>query len=625
MSFSTLLSATGRQPVYMVEWEGDTVLSLDATTGWSAGTDAANLATTTTCKEGAAGLTFDKTGTTVDYFFIVNSTLTVMDMATPAYHRIWVYLPTLTGVDFVYVDAGQDVNNRWRWKWEETVLVAGWNHLYMPPSTVTGYCTSSVVIGSPSLSTVDYMHVGLGVSAAATTYTGVIVDHLTKHPYRYSTGAMTDPVAPTKIGWLQTPSIGTNAERVQDGSVNVGSASLSIVDDGATTLIADLDAFAFPGRTATIKAGKPEDAEDPAAEANWKPIYRGVTFSPQHLGRAWAFELSSLLEKLRRPIMQDATTSSTVTLTGNVVTAWLKLALSTGNGTNNPTYDTLTAVRGAGIAADLFDVTTIAGVRDDFLPNDSCAFEFNKPESDFLAWSFREVFRAYGIVPVVLPDGRLSIQAVVPPFGDDSTRLYSAANVLTPMPDYVETLDNLYNQVTVYYDYDVATDTYAAAPVRQGDTTSQARYGVRDLEIRSKGIPDSTTAQRVAKRILARLGNGAPPIRFEVGMSEQAIELGELVQIDHAQVPDIAAGTYGITDKLAEVVERGFNPSTGRVTLTLALTSYQAGNYRRIGPASLTTDYDGSSAAQRARYCFIADSSNYLGAANDAAHQIGPG
>lgn len=624
MSFASNIAASSKSPLYMVEFDGDTVLSLDSTSGWSVTGQASGLATTATCKEGASGLTFNKSGTGGTTGAIVNTTLGAFDMTAAAYHAFFCYLPSLSGLLRFRLQIGSDTSNYTQWQFQVAGLVAGWNFLRADINTAGANVTITTV-GSPNMAACDYVDFAVVMTASANTLSGIIVDWLTKHPYRYSTGDITSPAATTKSGWLQIPYIGPNAERVQEGSVNVGSASISVVDDGGATVIADMARFAFVGRTATIWMGFRGEAEDPNTQSNWKPIYKGVLFAPQHIGKAWQFQLSSLMEKLRRPVMQDATDSAHVTLSGSdIVTTWLKLALSTGNGTNDPTYDTLTAVRGAGIHQDFFDIAAIEALRDDWLTNDLCSFEFKEPVPDFLAWSFQEVFLAYGIVPVVRADGRLSIEVVRPPYGNDATRTLDETNVITLMPQYTEGLEDLFNQVTVHYNYDLATNSWPDY-TRQGDSTSQGRYGVRDLAIKSKGIIDSATAQRVAKRILARLGNGAPPVRLEVFSKEQDAELGELVEIDHDAVPDTAGGVYGISGQLAEVTQRGFNPQSGRVTLTVALTSYEAGRYRRIGPSSLTAAYDSATTDEKARYLFIADSSDLLGTANDPAHQIGPG
>ncbi len=629
MSFTVQIAALSPQPLYALEADGDTVLSLDVTTGWSGSADVAGFATTTTCKEGAAGLTFNKTGTTEASGYIVNSTLTAFDLTTAAYHGIWVKLPTLADFGNVILRLGSDGSNYIDWRWSRTggyAFVAGWNYLrFWDGSDFTdGGKRTRTVTGTPTTTAIDYMLIGLEFSAASGTYSGFAIDWMQKHPWRYSSGAITTPEAPTKSGWLQVPQIGPSVERAQDGKLSIASASCRVIDGDGSTVITDMDRFAFLGRQWTISMGFRGEAEDPNTQTNWKPIYRGPLFKAPHIGEGWEFQISDGLEKFVRPIMQDATTAATVNITGNVVDVFLKLALSTGNATNNPTYDTLTAVRGAGIMADLFDISEIESERDNWLPTTTCDFTFNKPEPDFLAWAFAEIFLAYGIVPVVKADGRMSIKVVRPAFGSEQSATLTTSNVLTALPAYAESLEEVKNQVTIYYDYDVATDTYAAAPVRQGDTTSQARYGVRDLEIRSKGIPNSTLATKAAKRILARLGNGAPPIQLEALHTQQPRELGEVVAVTHAAVPDTSAGTYGITAKLAEVTARGFNPATGRTSLTVALTSYQQGNYRLIGPAALP-NYDSQTAAQKANYGSISDGSGLLGAANDAGHVIGPG
>lgn len=631
MSFDTNIALFGNKlPVYILELEGDLHLSLDSTSGWSAVTaDATGIATTTTCKEGAAGITYNKSGTGAASGGIQNSTLTAFDLTDSAYRTVWVYLPSLTNVVDFRVSFGQDASNRYSWVYLASALRAGWNRLYMDLN-VQGAGVSLNTQGSPSASACDFCRFTLTLAAAANTMSGIIVDAVRKHPYRYSTGEVTSPVASTKQGWMDTPTVQPNSERVQEGRVNVGAVSVVLVDAGAATVINDLDDFhAFGGQESQLKMGFSGEAEDPnvdpdSGNPNYRTIQRGVVFEPQHMGHAWRIQIHDVLEKFDVPIVEDATEASPVTITGNIVTVLLQLALSTGNATNNPTYDTLTAVRGAGVHADHFDITTIETERDTWLLNDTCSFTFRKPEPSLLTWMFREVFLAYGIVPVVKPDGRFSIKVVRPPFGAEASATFNADNVITPMPQFTFSMENLKNQVTIRHTYDSADDEFDGVTI-QADATSQTAYGVRDLTIESKGIASSTVAQRVAKRILARLGNGAPPIEFDTLGTQQPRELGETAFVTHEGVPDLEAGAYGVTAKLCEITTHGFNPATGSCPTEVSLTSYQVGNYRFIGPSSMTGPYDSNTATQNANYGSISDSSNLLGTANDPTHVIGPG
>jgi hypothetical protein len=118
-----------------------------------------------------------------------------------------------------------------------------------------------------------------------------------------------------------------------------------------------------------------------------------VDTTPHH-GKAWTFQCGDLLRLFRRPFMQDATDDVPVTITGNIVTVFLKLATSTGDGTNKgpfaTNYDTETAAVGAAIPADLFSAD-IESVRDDWMPLDTCSFTFTEPQTSLLDWFLKEV------------------------------------------------------------------------------------------------------------------------------------------------------------------------------------------------------------------------------------------
>lgn len=621
MSYAANLTAGRKSMLHMLELDGDTVLSLDSTSGWSVSGAGASLATTATCKEGAAGLTFDKNNSSTSAN-IINSTLTPFNLTDSAYLAFWIFMPTLTGVTQVRFNVGQNDTDKYQWQYDVSILEVGWNWL-RADINIQGTGVTLVPQGSYSPLACDTIKFTVFTSVAGTTLTGIIVDWVTKHPSRWSTTKISYPRATTGQGMMLPPKIGKHTYDPQYGTLSVAAAEVELVDSGDPDLMSELADWAILGRKTTIEQSFRGETEN---DDNFEPIFRGVIDHIAHTGRGWRYTMGDNLRLFRVPFAQLAAEGSPLVISSrNAITLALQVMLSTGNGTNS-SYDVLAADQGAGIHQDLVDIAGIEQERDDFLTSDLMEFEFREPEGDFLTWFFTEICRPLGIMPRILGDGRISIKVCRPPYGAEQVNTFDRSNIIVAeLPEFTQEREDIFNQIYLKYGWDAATKEFTATPITSENATSIARYGIRRLEIESKGIQDSDTATRVTKRILNKLGLGAPPLRIMAPASAQTIELGEVVAVTvERSVPDLDAGVYGVDSKLAEVQARGWNPESGKCEFDLFFTSYQQGNYRLIGPSGMTGPYDSNSASQNANYGSIADSSDFLGAANDPAHVIGP-
>lgn len=624
MSYATRLAESSKRPVFIAEFDGDTVLSLDSASGWSSaagGADTTGIAATATCKEGTGGIVWNKTGTTLNYSGIQNTTLTPFDFDAGAYHACWLYLPSIADIASVELLVGQAVGTAFRWTIDDSVLVAGWNFLRFDinqQGTGVTYFTS----GSPVVAACDTFRFLVTFDAVGNTLSGMIADWVTKHPYRFATAQPgTAPLVSTKYAWMAVPVMGTRLTKLRDGSIEVGAASFMLTDRDRTTVLDMLVDWAILGRGVTIYMGFRGDTEN---SDNYQPIHRGTVHAAEHKGAAWEFLLMDNLERFQVPFMESASAASPVTVSGNIVTVAMTIALSTGNATNNPTYDTLSAANGAGLLQDFFDVAAIELMRTEW-KTQMCSFEFRSPEVNFLEWFFLEVCLAFGITAKITGTGLLSMSAIHVPYGADTVATLDRTNTLALMPEMKLSKELLYNQVRIDYDWDFATSKFLENYIAN-NAASVARYGTRQLAIKSRGHNVLLDIMAVATAYLARFAEGAPPIKLVGFMALAGIEVGDLVYADRKALPDLASNSYNTTTPyLCEVLEAGLNPATGKTAFTIATTSYRVGNYRKVGPTTLTAAYDSATAAERANYLFIADSSNYLGAANDPAHEVGPG
>lgn len=634
MSYATRLAAASASPVYIWEHDGDEIDAdeFDSVANWSAfGSDEANVdADTDDARSGAASIGWDKTGTSGASGIVETSSVS-FSFLDHAFLTLMVRAPTTTAgaLNFLQIRPGQDGSNLYRWRVPAAFFTEGeWYKIHLSLNVeASDFSGDFTEIGSPTPSGIVYMNIGWVGTSAAYTFTGARVDALRGHPYRISTGKITSPRADTLQGYMTVPSISPNRYDPTEGTLSSASMNAKVIERRSDdAVLADLSAYAMTGRGGTLYMGFRGDAE---TDTNFQPIFRGSLQNARHVGRAWELQASDNLQLLRRPFMQDASDASPVNITGNILDVFLQLALSTGNGNNNATYDTLTATRGAGISQDLIDVEDIERVRDNFMGNDTCDFTFVEPERSALDFFLREVCLAFGVVPVIRGNGKLSVKAVEEGVYPSTTMAdLDNTNIISGvLPAFDLDNERVRNQVRILYDWNTTTDEFDSdTGTTHQNADSIARYGVRELVIEARGIVSATVAQRVAKRVYNYLGEGAPPIELQAFRSQATLEQGDLVNLDLARViPDLEESTYGIAGKRAAVEVRGFNPANNRTTIHAALTSYLAGNYRLIGPSSLVADYDSATATERATYLFIADSSGFLGAANDPAHQIGPG
>lgn len=639
VDFNTNLISGAPQPIYIFELEGPEQVpgNFDSTTGWVIGAAAANIGTTLQAKSGTGALNFDKAAGNVDAF-IENTALPARDATIGAYHRVWVFLSSITDVASVKIRLGTTAFVYWEWTIADTELVVGWNRFYLDIE-VQGTGVTLATVGVPFADNVQTFRATVTFDAAGDLLTDIRVDLLTLHPQRYSTSKVRTPVATTQPGWVKFPKITTNEHDMKTGQLTTGNATIPVIDGGASmgagsfwagpfpvrAVINDIDNFDLLGTESRISLGFRGEIEN---TTNYEDMFRGVLVDTPHQGNSWSFRVIDPMDRFRLPVLQDASEDNPITIGAlNIITVWLQIALSTGNGVNNTTYDVLTAASGAGVSQELFDITTIEAVRDEQLPFDNVTFTFVEPIDDFLEWSFEQVFLAHGIVPVITREGLFSIHVVKPAFGDVTATTFDENNIIAngTIPAFNHTKEDVINQVRMFFSFDAVNDTFTQDPNVEKNQDSIDRFGIRELPITSFGIQDRSVAVRASDRILQRMGNGAPPVNFRSMMSTLDTELGDLVAVTKRNVPDIENAQYRLEGKLLEIFRRGFDPDSSKMIVGARITTFRQGRFRRIAPNSVVAEYDGQTASEQANYASVATAANTLGAALDPAHQVGNG
>lgn len=114
---------------------------------------------------------------------------------------------------------------------------------------------------------------------------------------------------------------------------------------------------------------------------------------------SFVVDVSDVQWSFVRQLFISATQATPVNLTGNPLTLFLRILLSTGNGTNGP-YDVLGALNGLGVPQALVNVTEIELLRDADFPTDSYSFTLVEPEDGktFLEREILKTSNCYGVI-----------------------------------------------------------------------------------------------------------------------------------------------------------------------------------------------------------------------------------
>lgn len=378
----------------------------------------------------------------------------------------------------------------------------------------------------------------------------------------------------------------------EEGRASVGGITVHLLDaDNEITALLATDASAyFHRRKTVIKAGYLG-----LAEADLITITTGwVTgLKLDRSGLVYIFDVTDPQRWLQRKVFRSATEAAPTILQGNPVNIALAVLTSTGAGTNGD-YDWLPAADGLGLDTPVLNVAAIEKVRDDWVPGD-CAymkFTITKPmkAKDFIE---KEICQVLNLYPMVDGAGRYFFQPYKPPLPSAGTIQTIDESTLDRMPGWDANLDDLVTDVEFSYDYDHGNDKYSNEQVYSN--VGARGPGKKPLVIKSKGLRTSFSPGSIAGRALEIIERrkakifarfNAPPlkIKFTARFYEWLAEAGDIVGLTHSLLPDIEAGSRGITDRRMEVIERSINWKSGDVRFTLLDTGFARGDYAVISP-----------------------------------------
>jgi hypothetical protein len=214
-----------------------------------------------------------------------------------------------------------------------------------------------------------------------------------------------------------------------------------------------------------------------------------------------------------------------------------------------------------------------------------------------------------GMCFTVTNTGKLGLMVAKPPIQDSAVTTLDGDDIIG-IPDVQYTNQEMVNEVTLSYDWDVVSRAFSDDTVTVIDADSQSTYDNESpIEIECKPLlatyRGDTLAPRMCRRKLRHFVNPNPTVTLRVLVTHSNINVGDVVRVDIDTLPDQRAGVIG-WDKYMLVVGRRFDWSQGTLELDVIDSAYYGQRYGLIAPSG-TGDHQGVTDEEREKYVFIAD------------------
>jgi len=383
----------------------------------------------------------------------------------------------------------------------------------------------------------------------------------------------------------------------EEGSSSIGGMTITILDyDNEITALIATDTYGFHRKKVTIKAGYKgmDEADLLTICTGW---ITGMSLSGD--GLSYKFSVTDPQKWMQRKIFRSADVTPVV-LQGNPINILLAVLMSTGTPGTNGDHDYLAEINSLGLSSDFINVTEIESVRDSWFPGNSHYMKMTINERiTAKEWIETEILQALNCYPAIDGQGKYSIKPCKPPLaGYTRVQAFTDDNTIK-LPSWDANLSALINDLEIYYDHD--GDDYQTQEV-YADTTSINNRGPgnKTLTIKSKGLHTSIagislntfTADVISRRkesIFNRFA--APPLKIGINsfFDRWLTEVGDIVPVTSSFLPDIEAGTRGLSAARMEVSNITPNWDRGTVQTTLLNTGYAKNIYATVSPSMTVT------------------------------------
>jgi len=407
-----------------------------------------------------------------------------------------------------------------------------------------------------------------------------------------------EPTSPDNTLKRYLKEISGTAQRVipESGKASIGGVTITIndVDDEITALLAT-DSYYFHRKKVTVKVGYAG-----MAEADLLTVMIGwiTDYKKSNDLLSYIFEVTDPRRWFQRYIFREADDTN-VTIQGNPINLLLAILTSTGAKTNGD-HDWLAAINSLGIDDDFINVSNIEKIRDSWFPADSNYMHFTITDRiKAKDWFEKEIFQPLNLYPVIDGQGRFDLKvAYKPPFpAIEESQSFDDDDIIG-QPSWDANLSGVINELELHYDWD-GSDFASIDWHINSDSLNNRGPGKKPLIIKSKGFHTSSHGSRPdrATDVLARRKNAVfgrfatppPKIKFKTHYFHFLTEAGDVCPFTHSLLPDVEAGTPGISSERMEVVNRNPNFKDGTVQFELWGTGFDKSNYCVISPSMTVT------------------------------------
>lgn len=376
----------------------------------------------------------------------------------------------------------------------------------------------------------------------------------------------------------------------EKGRATVGSVAVELLDaNNELTALWKTDSDYFHRKKTTIKAGYVG-----MDEADFITIFTGW-ITGKRAGRnnlSYILDITDPKKWFQRNIFRTSEDTA-ASFTGNAINLLLAWLTSTGAGTNGD-YDWFSATDGLGLDTDHINISAIEQLRDDFYPRPTYWMSFSINERQRAIDFFeKEIFQPLNLYPIIDGQGRFSLRRLVKPLPTTGPIPVINDGDLVGVPGWSENYGELINEVRFSYDYDAVDDEFDTVDYIVDGSINTRGPGKEEIHIESKGFTTGNDAALIAQTRAKTVFNrfAPPPIKINITtrFDKWIEEAGTVIDFSSNFVPDIVAGTMGISNELMEIIDMSVDWLRGLCKITLLQSGFDAAPGQVISPTMTVT------------------------------------
>lgn len=304
----------------------------------------------------------------------------------------------------------------------------------------------------------------------------------------------------------------------------------------------------------------------------------------------------------------------------NPITLALEIMLSIGDGTNDPTYDTLPSTMGMGIEAALVDITAFENERDEFITNTDYQFYIDDEQNEGKVWIEKNILRPNNSVIFVKRDGTVTYKISNPPVPGADPVNVGVDNVIESSVNFDTSLPNIVNQIKLLYSKNPDDGKYRQTLLIV-DADSISRHGASPIrEIPLDGVHGSKSkisdeggddiAVSVGKYYRSRYAEIAPTTKCKLNLTMRDLNVGDLVAFTWDSLPDwlpnreeLLTGR-NLVDNIMEIAKFNRKYDRAEIEVEFIGTQYSWRKFAVIGPDTMV-DYTNDTELNKKNYAYF--------------------